>query len=233
MKRINLFVSILLGIIGILVWYSLIRPVNIPDPIITYEYMTDTVWVDTLYLPGQPYMINTPAKTITYYRIDSAALDSLTIILTDQNILIEGLKDSIRINQNFLKHYPSNPKLLAMTIRHDTLAMGLLDITGQIAERSWPLNLNQFTYHWAYGSNLSRHSVQQPPIQEQHFVNYFIGGGVDLLRLSPYLSGKVEKSWSSIRIRGEASIGLLNRNTSSLRIGLDYKLNGKSTIRND
>jgi hypothetical protein len=223
MKK-NLNTILLIAIILFIGWYVFLRKVELLKPIIDYRYKTDTIFIDTLYVPGKPYPVHTPPKIVKIYVIDTAALDSIKLALNEKEIIISGLKESIAISVNYLKQFPSNPKLLAMDLTRDTLKLGLLSITGQVQENVWPIDLNQFNYRWNYGSDLSRHPVQSPPIKEKPFADYFIGGGVDIPHTTPYVSFRMEKNWTRIRLYGDMRVVLLNNNRGSINIGADYKL---------
>lgn len=223
-KVLSTLIIILLS--GILVWALFFRKVPTPDPIvsISYQYKTDTVWKDTLYVPGKPYPVPTPPKYITKYISDTALINALRIQLSESQVIITGLKDSIAISKNYLKQYPRNPKLIAFNIKKDTMALGLLQITGQVEEREWPVDFTAWNYNWSYPTGLSREKVPEPPTLKEPFANYFVGGGVDLLYKSPYISGKIEKDWASIRLYGTIDVGLLKSESSSIKLGVDYKI---------
>jgi hypothetical protein len=222
-------ILLLFLIIGLIWWFVFFKKDKPIEPSISYVYITDTIYDSIPYSVPEPYPISTSPRTVTIYLIDSLALDSLTLLLSQQSILIAGLKDTIRIHEGYLKQYPYNPKLVAIDLRRDTMSMGLLNITGIPQEDRYPLDLGQFDYRWNYEAGLTRHPTQTPPIEEQQpFAYYFVGGGVDLLYLSPYLSGKMEKDWARIRLYGTVNVGLLKRESSGIFIGIDYKLNGQN-----
>jgi len=231
MKKTTLTIIFLSLIIGLLIIIPLFRNESIPNPEISYEYTTDTVYINQIFKDEVPDGVNTDPITIIRYKTDSLALDSLNILIDHQNLIITGLKDSITIHHYYLKQFPSNPKLLSIILNRDTLTMGLLPISGQIEERDWPIDLHQWSYAWNIDSELSRHPTPLPPTQDKPFAEYFVGGGVDIVWLSPYISGRIEKNWSRFRLYGDAHIGLLKMETHGVYIGLDYKINGTSINR--
>jgi len=212
----------LLGIIGYLIFF------NKPKPIIEieYDYITDTIYADTTYLPSEPYPIPTPPKIVTIYEIDSLALDLLKLKLVQDslhyNIIIQGLETVIAIHENYIKQFPQNPKLIGLELQRDTLSLGLLNISGNIIKYEYPIFLNRFRYQWTL-SGLS-HETHLPPTLKSYFADYFVGGGVDVLWKSPYFSFRVEKEWTRIRLYGSTQIGLLKREANQLKIGIDYNL---------
>ena len=220
---------------GLIVWDLFIRKHPLPEPEISYQYVTDTVWDSIPYAVLEPYPVYTPPRIVTFYEVDSTALDSLVILLHNQDLLIASLLGRWdTISQAYIKQYPSNPKLLAIDLKRDTMSMWLLNITGIPQEDKWPIDLARFDYRWNYAAGLSRHSTSSPPIKEQQpFANYFVGGGVDLLYLSPYISGRIEKDWARIRLYGNIDAGLLKKESSGIKLGVDYKLNGKIRVRNE
>jgi hypothetical protein len=222
MRKNTLIILCISIIVGFIVWDTFFRK----HPIITtidYQYITDTIIDSIPYKVPEPYPVYTPPSVIRIYVGDSNEVKDLKILLNQKEILIMGLKDTIKVQQAYLKLYPNNPKLLSMDLKKDTLKLGLLPISGQIEERSWPIDLNVFNYRWNIASDLSRHTVKLPPIENPNYLEYFIGGGYDLLYWSPYLSGKIEKNWTRIRLYGNAEIGLLKKESSSIKVGVDYK----------
>jgi len=209
---------------GLVVWYFFFRKPIIPPSDTEYVYVTDTVWLDTVIVVSEPYYIHTPPKTVIIYKTDSSSLDSLSLILKEKEIVIASLKDSISIHENYLKQFPSNPKILGMDLNKDSLSLGLLSISGQTQINSWPINLDRFDYRWVHGSDLSRHPTQSPPIKERSQTQYFMGGGVDLLKTSPYILGRIQKDWARIMLYGDIRLGLLEIETSGIQIGINYEV---------
>jgi len=220
-KKITIIILILL-IIGLIIWDTFFRIIPTPVPI-TYNYVTDTIRDSIPYKVPEPYPVPTPPVIITYYETDSSTIKDLQILLSKKEVIIAGLQDSVKIHQNYLKQYPTNPKLLSMDLKRDSLRFGLLSISGQVEERNWPIDLNQFNYRWNIESDLSRHSTTLPPIERKPFAEYFVGGGYDILYSSPYLSGRIEKNWTRIRLYGDTHIGLLKKESSEIKIGAEYK----------
>ena len=81
-----------------------------------YQYKTDTIYLDTLFVPIDNLPIPTKPRTVEVFVIDSMALDSLNISLSEKEILITSLKDTISIQKNYIKSFPKNQKLLSMEL---------------------------------------------------------------------------------------------------------------------
>jgi len=226
MKR-SLIIILIITIIGLIIWDHFFRkhPTFDPITIIDYQYVTDTIWEDTLYLLGDPYPVPTPPHIIIKYEVDSITLNYYKLKISNQNILIAGLLDTIAVHENYLKQFPRHPKLIELSLIKDSLLLGLLQISGQAESKNWPIDLNRFDYRWDYINDLTRRNIKTPPIEEKHFAQYFVGGGVDLLWLSPYIGFTVEKPFRRIRLYSDINIGLLNKNTSGIRLGLKYQIN--------
>lgn len=226
-KKTLIIVLLSLILIGLVIWDRFFR--ERPSPIvINYDYITDTIIDSIPYQVPIPYPVPTPPSTIVIHISDSLAIDSLSLIIKGKEILIARLRDTLAIQQNFLKQYPNNPKLLSMNLTRDSLVFGLLPITAQIEEYHWPIDLNRFNYSWSLPLGLHRQSTSLPPTEKKPFAKYFVGGGVNFVSSSLYLSGKMEKDWSRIRLYGETQIGLLKKETSAIRIGVDYRIYGKN-----
>ena len=223
----NTFIIFLFTVItGLIIWDIFFRKHPEPKPFIDYRYATDTVYLPSPYAVPEPYAVPTPPRIITYYEVDSSVIDSLNLLLSEKDILIAGLLDTIRISESYLKQYPNNPKLLAIDLQRDTMSMGTLNITGIPQEDKWPIDLSQFDYRWTFAAGLSRHPVHSPPTKERPTLEYLVGGGVDFLYLSPYMGGRVEMNWTRIRPYVDIRVGLLKIESSEIKLGVDYKLNG-------
>lgn len=218
---------------GLIVWDLFIRKHPLPEPEISYQYVTDTVWDSIPYAVPEPYAVPTPPRTVTIYVADTNAINSLKMELREKDIIIIGLIDTIKIQEGFLKQYPSNPKLLAIDLKQDSMSVGLLNITGIPQEDKWPIDLARFNYRWTNDADLSRSPTLTPPTKERSPIEYFVGGGVDLLYLSPYISGRIEKDGARMRLYGNIDAGLLKKESSGIKLGVDYKLNGKIRVRNE
>jgi hypothetical protein len=218
-------------IIGLIVWDIFFRKQPEPIPVISYEYTPDTVYIPAPYPIPEPYPIEVPPRIVILHEIDSSTIDSLSLIISELDLKVGSLVDTILIYESYLKQFPKNPKLLAIDLKRDTMSMGLLNITGIPQEDKWPIDLSQFNYRWTYASGLSMHPVSKPPTSEKAVAQYFVGGGVDLLHLSPYIGGRVEKGWARIRLYGDVHVGLLDSKASAIRLGVDYKINGSNSHR--
>jgi len=224
----NIYILTLLLIIASAVaWYFFIREDPVPEQVTMYEYTTDTIFVQVPYEVPVPYSVPTPPLTVTIYKVDSAAIQGLRLIIADQELKITGLKDTISLHENYIKQYPRNPKFLSMELNRDSLNLGLLQISGQIEERSWPIDLNAWSYNWNFDSDLSRHATQPPPIKKPELFQLLIGGGADLLASSSYGSLRAEFHIKKFRIYSDANLLFKIPEASNVRVGLEYKIYGR------
>jgi len=228
----NIFLIILISfIVSLIIWDIFFRKKPILPPEISYQYETDTIWDSIPYIVPEPYPIYTQPYTVTIYTADTNTINSLKMELVEKDLIIISLTDTIRIYEGYLKQYPSNPKLLALDLKKDSMSIGLLNITGIPQENKWPIDLARFNYRWNYVVGLTRYPTLMPPTKERSPFEYFVGGGVDLLYLSPYVSGRIEKDWASMRLYGNINLGLLNKNISGIKLGVDYNFNGTNSNR--
>jgi len=225
MKTIQTILIVLL--IAIIVWLLFFRKPNIhiiPDP----HYITDTIWLDKPYPVPEPYPVSVPPVTLTYHVIDSAAIDSLKLILQEKDILIQSLHFQVSVSQNFLKQFPYNPKLLELNLNLDTLSISTLNIDGIPSKSNYPLFLSDFRYKWTI-ERLSKKKINPPPVIKSK-MQYFGGGGVNFLYLSPYAEFNIEKDWTRIRVYSDIRVMLLKYEASSINLGIKYnlKINGSN-----
>ncbi len=229
MKQLNTFLKliILLAIVGLVVYSMFFWK---PAPVIEYKYVTDTIHDSIPYEVSVPFRIETPPSVIVEYVIDSTALDEYKLIIHSQNILIKKLADSLFIHSNFIKAYPSNPKIVGIGLYRDTLQMGLLEIAGVFREYTWPIDLNRYNYRWDLNNGFTRKRLKPtalPPTEKAPFANYYVGGAVDIMQSNFMLTGRIEKSIASARLYTSLQFGLLDITESNFQIGVEYNINGK------
>ena len=214
---------LILSLIVLAIWYFFIRdkgPAAVPDMV----YKTKIVNIDVPYKVSVPYSVGTKPITIYKYRTDTSALDSLKMVIYQNEILIKGLKEEVKISMDFIKYFAKNPKLVELNLTRDTLAMSLLHIDGNIIQNVYPVFLNNFAYRWTY-NRLTHTELPPPIIEESSWIDLYGGGGFDFISLSPYLDFQVEKDWTRIRAYAGLQVGLLNINSSQLKLGIRYKIN--------
>lgn len=218
------------AILAIVVWFVFLKK---PVKTIEYIYDTDTVYVPEPYEVPKPYSVATPPITITKFLIDSSIIERYELAIRDKDLIIKGLEDSLVINNLYLTQYPSNPKILSMGLKRDTIKLGFLEIAGNIEEYKTPIDLNRYSYRWNLLDGFTRRKVAptlSPPTLEEPFANYFVGGGVDLWHMMPQVSFRAEKQVASIRLYIDTRVGLFDIDRSNLSVGIEYQINGK--IRN-
>ena len=87
MKKCNILELVLCVGITILIVVLICKKDKKPDTLISYEYRTDTIWSDTVFILQEPLKIVTPPKTVTIYKTDTSSLDSLTILVKEKDII--------------------------------------------------------------------------------------------------------------------------------------------------
>lgn len=194
----------------------------LPYPVTKYEY--DTVFIDRPYPVPRPYLVEVPIQGTTIYKPDLNSLDSMKILLNEKDILIYRLNRQTIISQNYLKQFPSNPKLLELNLSLDTLSLSLLRTDGIPSKSIFGLSLSGFKYKWT-NAGLSVTRVNSPPVKKHIVLNYFAEGGVNFLYFSPYIGFNVETEISRIRLYAGIEAGLLKKEASSINLGIKYRIN--------
>lgn len=224
----QILIIILLLIIAVGVVYDIVfnKPDHILDP--NVQWKTDTIYVDKPYEVPVPYGVPSKPRYITIYEVDSSLIDSLQIIIDDKDFTITGLEQEILISKNFLKLYPNNPKLIDLELLFDTLSITMLNVSGVVSKLDYPIFIEHYKYRWSNGEFTKEKNIRYVPQQKQ-YLDYKLGGGYDLLYLTPYLQGEISKGFSKFELYGRVGIGLLNNKSSEIKIGANYNLgkNGK------
>lgn len=234
--------TILLGLLAIFTLYCywvgiksfFHKPVKPPTYLEVVK--TDTVYVDRPYEVPKPYKVYQDPKTIIEYRIvkekDLEALKKLQLRISEDSILLTGLKEKISIHENYLKQYPKSPKLLTLDLTKYELALSLLDITGTSKTYMYPISTRDFKYRWVDGTLGSK---PDPYPKQRNRLNYYIGFGGMILQnpkyvlptytdINPYLSFKIDKRWARNNLYINSQIGLLKNNPLIFQVGLERNL---------
>lgn len=226
-KVINI-ILLLVIIVGVIYfkWFYKPEPEHILDPNI--QWKTDTLKVPTPYPVPKPYPVKVPPRIVKVFETDTSLIDSLKLLLSEDSILINGLESQISIHKNYLKQFPHNPKLIQLGLQFDTLSLVLLDVSGVVSEKSYPLFTEFYNYQWL-DNNFTRKDNKRKPPQSKTYLNYKAGLGYDILYLTPYLQGEVSKGISNFEVYGRIGIGLLDNSSSEIKLGANYNFgkNGK------
>jgi hypothetical protein len=210
----NILIVLLIAIIVYLFFFRKPESILIPD----IHYKTDTFRIKEPYPVPVPYPVSVDPKTVIIHVKDTAAIDSLTLLLSEKDILIQGLHSTITVSQDFLKQFPKNPKLIELNLSKDTLGVSTLGLDGIPSRSNYPIYLSEFAYRWT-NQGLTKSTVKPSPAPKTP-IQLWGGGGLNLIYLSPTLDFTAEKDWARIRLFGDIRVGLLNKNATSLNIGL-------------
>lgn len=217
----------LVGVVFVIGYRMQPEPDHILDPNI--QWKTDTIKVPEPYTVPVPYDVEVPPRIVKIYEVDSTAIDSLKLLMFQDSIIISGLKNQVAIHQNYLKQFPYNPKLINFDLVFDTLSLTLLDIDGITSAISYPIFIEFYKYNWSAGELTREDNIRQIP-QQKNYLNYKFGLGYDLLYVTPYLQGEISKDISKFELYGRIGVGLLNIESSEIKLGANYNLdrNGKN-----
>lgn len=229
MKKIIILIFLIIGIsIGILStrYYFLSRYDFQSSSEPQIEYKTIRVEVPNPYPVPKPYPVDSPPKIIKKFITDSSLLDSLKLVIENQNIVITGLSDSLSIHQNYLKQFPSNPKLIELLLSKDSLSLALLNIQGQIYQNTYPIFLNHYRYKY---TNSGLTSIKIKPIVEEdlpesHWLTIYSGMYYCILQNNFYPYIRMEKDIKNFKLNTNINLNLNDYTNSQLLIGIGYKL---------
>jgi len=216
----------LLIIITLLVYIAFIKKpkvVGVPVP----TYTTDTIQVPVPYEVPVPYPKEVPPKIVYQYYsgFDSITLDSLLWRISENELLIEYMSQSLSYNERFLVSYPLNPKLLSFDLNRDSMNLSLLNPDGDLFSYNYPIDLNNFKYRWVDHQLTRKNDIL--PVTKNKEVSLYGNVGYDFVGLSPIIGLYIDKPFGKFRAYSSADIGLLNVKASSLKVGIGYKINLK------
>ena len=119
-----------------------------PDTETEYVYKTDSLYKDKYFKLKEEFDKKTPPKTVTIWKQSppKIIIDSIKYVPGEILVYIEGLKETLRIKEDYIKLYPHNDKLLEFNLTRDKLDITTLNTDAQIITKEYPLFLNKYKY---------------------------------------------------------------------------------------
>jgi hypothetical protein len=220
---------LLLGIV--LVYFLVIKKPKVPEyEIITH---TDTIRIEKPIKPASPYQVKALPKTITEYHIvkvkDLEELAKIKLKVLNDSLIIQDLKQRIAIHENYLKLFPTNPKLISLDLTKTNLSLSLLEIDGIAKKYDYPLSIDQFKYRWSDGGFSMKREISK---EIRNRINYYVGvsgafysiQGLKNMEITPFTHFKIEKRWARSNLYLDSSLGLLNNIPTQFQMGIEYNL---------
>lgn len=191
-----------------------------PEPI----HVTDTIYMDKPYKPMviKDLMIPYIAK---FWQVDSTQLSEYKLRLIQDSmkyaLIIEGLKDSIRISETYLKTYPRYPKLLGLDLYRDSLSLTTLSINGITKTEKYNLFLQDYNYSWSIdGLGYQKAKYKREKVNR---ISQHIGIQYDMLNKLILPSYQIRLNLNRIEFSISASQELYFNNKPELRLEVNYK----------
>lgn len=194
---------------------------DVPYPEIIHT--TDTIYVEK---PYKPILIRDtlPPRTIEIWQVDSSQLSEYKLRVIEDSLkyslIIEGLRDSIRISEVYLKTYPRYPKLLGLDLYRDSLSLTTLSIEGTTKTDKYGLFLQDYNYFWSIdGLGYEKTKYKK----KANRLSQYIGIQYDILGNMFLPSYQMRLNLNRIELSILASQELYFNNKPELRLGINYK----------
>lgn len=193
-------------------------------PILVHK--TDTIYMDKPYPVTKIERDTLIPETCTIYMVDSSQLSEYRLKIIDDSlkysILVQGLRDSIRISESFLRQYPYNPKLLGIDLFRDSLLLTIMNTDGISHTDKYSLFLQDYNYTWASGK--FGYTKTSYPKKRKVFSHY-LGINYDFLNKAITPCYEVRFTLSRFELNLQAYQELLLNDNFSLSVGMRYRLN--------
>lgn len=145
MKKFVITIVILIMGITILWLLNLNRDLN--KQLDESTHKTDTVWIDKPFIPKKDYSHYLPPKTVYFYFRDTIEVEKIEY---RDNVITVIQKDSttLEYSDQFLTHYPNNPKLLQLLVEKDNLTLTTFKPNGESVTEEYSINLDRYIYNY-------------------------------------------------------------------------------------
>lgn len=195
-----------------------------PDRGDKYNYLTFRETVKVPYPIPLPHRTKTPPKVIVKYEYDESLLDSMSLIIQEQEIIIQGLEEKVKVNHNFLKKYPKNPKLVDLKLTKDSLSLALLQIDGYIYKTDYPIYLDEFQYRWVYPDLTHKPFSFKKPKVKKFFSSTYVNLGYYSHTQDYHVSLSSQVFYKKFGIEADIGVVLLNNTKGFIGIKGKYKI---------
>lgn len=128
-----------------------------------YNYKTDTIYVDRPFVPKEHIGEKTKPKTKTFYENEKPRFK---VSCKDSIITIRDTIDTSQVfylSPDFLKLYPSSPKLLNLELKKDSLSLTLMDSMAKVFTDYYPIDLLYFNYRINETGEMKREDLNYKP----------------------------------------------------------------------
>jgi len=202
-----------------------------PEPVIRYEYQTDTIRVPDIapiINPNDQGTLTMPKYQYYYKEVDNTDTIAIKELRDSLMLVINGLQSDIWISKQFFKRYPRSNKLISMNLTQDSLRLNMLQINGKVTGMEYPIYLTEFDY---YFSNNKLHRIpvkrQLPPRPKDprlRRINGYTGFGYNFLNSEPNAVVGVEIPVRRFSLQLESRLGLLDYDDNAIELTLKYRI---------
>jgi len=197
-----------------------------PEPINRYIYKTDSLYKDKYFKAVEELKNKIPPKVITRWKDPIPGEDIIIEKVPDSTILYIGkLKTRLSIADNFIKNYPTNPKLLELKLDKSNLELTTLDINNKAETFQYPLYLDNYSYQWLEKQMTTSDYHIKKERTKFDMSNLYIVTGYDYLNKNNTIGLDYTLKLGRIKVMADTKL-LLQKSTDNIEanIGIGYKL---------
>ena len=152
MNKASFVINIILCVLVIILCLLLFNRKFIDSGVDRTEYVTDTFIVERPYKVPVPYKDTAKPRVVIGW-LSPKSNDSLILINDSLIRLLDSLGNlKYDINGDFLKLYPTSPKLISLELDIDTLSITTMGIQANVSTNKYPLWLLSEKYLWIDGT---------------------------------------------------------------------------------
>ena len=225
---------IMLVLAGLLAYSVFFKPDNTNELKEYWEsksFKTDTVEVKVDYsqLPKPIYKNYVPPAVVVNYVDSTKTINNhKQVIVSNDSLLqvIDSLQNEItEISLDYIRRYPSSPKLIYGEYSGDTARFDLLEIDGQIRTYKYGVNYTRFGYQWLSSADFRAHTITRTTFSELLEKSTLYGNaGYSFTLAKPFISMDYSLYKRRYRLDFDTRMTLENSPVFRFDVGLGYKI---------
>jgi hypothetical protein len=211
MKTSNILPYLLLVVMGWLLYLQYQNSQALKENKESLEYWqkegfkTDTVKVQSVYNTPQNIYPNYVGPKNYYSYLDDTSSNILKYLDSVLQVNDSLGKTLATINSQYIKKFPTKPKLIYGEFKQDSLRLDFLEISGEVHRYDYLVNFRRFNYQWVDSLRAMEKSfTPSKPVQNKaHFMGLYANTGYDFLLKQPVVSADINWGYKKFRLGGE------------------------------
>lgn len=193
------------------------------------NFKPETVYVDKPYpVKGDSFPYKVPPIVVIKWK-DRIIPGHINCIDDSLILVIDSLGREMRkVNKQFLLQFPESPKLVGGLFKLDTMKLDLLETTGSITSKVYPVDYNRFEYEWHNNSIRAKELTNKKPTGSSQGKklnhSFYVQAGYSILSKVPIISSDYYLRYKRLQLDLEPRVTIEKNPTLELNAKLGVRI---------